>query len=353
MPQDIISHIDCFSLIFPKDDPRSADAYTRMMRPVFDFEIPKSARKTRFSCAVDVYRLPDVTVSQTTGSASRFTRTLKTIARSAIDQVFVVCYRSGHFAFETGDIKRRVAADAFVFFDLASEVAIEAPTVDNISLAVSRRRLEALFPVLDHSHGTVITPSPLTRILLGMMENIIAIGPAMTVTEARPIADAIIQLVAAALEAPLRQQAMTAGGNGAVSQIAIKAEIERSLTDPALGPQALLDRFGITRSTLYRLFEPSGGVAAYIAKRRLRLAFRRITDPAESGLRVSQLAFDLGFSHASAFTRAFGEFFGMSPKDAKALAVQPEEHELEFLLSPEGRPYIHPVRSPAAPVGRA
>jgi AraC-like DNA-binding protein len=105
----------------------------------------------------------------------------------------------------------------------------------------------------------------------------------MTVTEARPIADAIIQLVAAALEAPLRQQAMTAGGNGAVSQIAIKAEIERSLTDPALGPQALLDTFGITRSTLYRLFEPSGGVAAYIAKRRLRLAFRRITDPAESG----------------------------------------------------------------------
>ena len=76
MPQDIVSRIDCFSLIFPKDDPRSADAYTRMMRPVFDFEIPKSARKTRFSCAVDVYRLPDVTVSQTMGSASRFTRTL-------------------------------------------------------------------------------------------------------------------------------------------------------------------------------------------------------------------------------------------------------------------------------------
>jgi AraC-like DNA-binding protein len=87
--------------------------------------------------------------------------------------------------------------------------------------------------------------------------------------------------------------------------------------------------------------------------RKTRFSFRRITDPAESGLRFSQLAFDLGFSHASAFTRAFGEFFGISPKDAKALAVQPEEHELEFLLSPEGRPYIHPVRSPAAPVGRA
>jgi AraC-like DNA-binding protein len=249
--------------------------------------------------------------------------------------------------------KKQVAADAFAFFDLASEVEIEAPAVDNISLALSRRRLEALFPVLDHGHGTVITPCPLSRILLGMMENIIAIGPAMTVAEARPIADAIIQLVAAALDAPLRQQVRMAGGNGAVSQIAIKAEIERRLTDPALGPQALLDTFGITRSTLYRLFEPSGGVAVYIAKQRLRLAFRRITDPTEPALRFSQLAFDLGFSHASAFTRAFGEFFGMSPKDAKALAVQAEEHELEFLLSPEGRPYIHPLRgTPATAVAR-
>jgi len=40
------------------------------------------------------------------------------------------------------------------------------------------------------------------------------------------------------------------------------------MSDPVLGPQALLDKFGITRSTPYRLFEPSGGIAAYIAKRR-------------------------------------------------------------------------------------
>jgi AraC-like DNA-binding protein len=109
----------------------------------------------------------------------------------------------------------------------------------------------------------------------------------------------------------------------------------------------LLGEFGITRSTLYRLFEPLGGVAAYITERRLRYAFRQMTDPLEQHLRVSQLAFDLGFSHPSAFTRAFRGFFGMSPKDVRALTANPEGRELLFLVSPKARPYLHPLKPPA------
>jgi AraC-like DNA-binding protein len=109
----------------------------------------------------------------------------------------------------------------------------------------------------------------------------------------------------------------------------------------------LLDEFGISRSTLYRSFEPLGGVSAYITERRLRYAFRRMTDPLREPLRVSQLAFDLGFSHPSAFTRAFKAFFGLSPKDIRALAVRPEGGDVLFMVSPEALPYIHPIKTAA------
>jgi AraC-like DNA-binding protein len=341
LTNETVPHIDCFRMIFPETDPLSSAAFAKMMRPLFDFEVPKSAGMAPFSCVADIYCLPDVTVSRTRSTASRFMRTIKTIAQSATDQVLVVCYQSGHCRFETKGTQRRVEAGELAFYDLSQEIVIEAPVVDNISLAISRRKLDALFPVLDRAHGSVIAPCPLTSVLLGMMENTMATARDMTLAEAHPIADATIELVAACLDMPSRQPAGANASNAAASLTAIKAAIERSLTEPNLGPQMLLDEFGVTRSTLYRLFEPLGGVAAYITERRLRYAFRRMTDPAEPPARISQLAFDLGFSHPSAFTRAFKSFFGMSPKEVRALTAKPEGHELLFLLSPEARPYIH------------
>ncbi|WP_163099763.1 helix-turn-helix transcriptional regulator, partial [Acinetobacter baumannii] len=91
--------------------------------------------------------------------------------------------------------------------------------------------------------------------------------------------------------------------------------------------QTLLDEFGITRSTLYRLFEPVGGVSTYITERRLHYAFRQIAGGVEPHQRISQLAFALGFSHPSAFTRAFKDFFGISPRDVRALATQSKMQE--------------------------
>jgi AraC-like DNA-binding protein len=193
----------------------------------------------------------------------------------------------------------------------------------------------------------VLEPGALTRVLLGMMEECMAIGPAMTLAEARPIADAIIGVAVACLENLSREQLPANAGSGTASLAAMKGAIERRLTDAGLGPQTLLDEFAITRSTLYRAFEPLGGVSAYITERRLRYAFRRITDPAKPRLRISQLAFEFGFSHAPAFTRAFKAFFGMSPKDVRTLAAHPEINEVPFMVSPEALAYLRPIKPSA------
>lgn len=221
---------------------------------------------------------------------------------------------------------------------------IEAPAVENISLAVSRHKLEALCPLLEIAHGLVLAPGALTLVLLGLMEDSMAIGPAMKQVEARPIADAIIQMVAACLET-LSRDHVSANAGGGASLVAMKATIERRLAEPSLGPKTLLDEFGVTRSTLYRAFEPLGGVSAYIMERRLRYAFRRMTDPLMPRPRISQLAFEFGFSHPSAFTRAFKTYFGLSPKNVRALAVKPELDNVPFMASPEAQRYLRPIKA--------
>jgi AraC-like DNA-binding protein len=328
---------------FPVGDRQSAEAYRKMLAPVFEFNIPDHAHTAPFSAETAVYCLPDLTVSKTRTTAARYTRTARTIAQSGTDEILVVCYTDGHFTYRIGDMQRRVERGEIAIFDLSQEVVIEAPFVENISLAISRRRLESAVPLLDSVHGAVTPATALTKVLIGTAEHVTAVGASMQPVEAGPIADAMIGIVAACLE--LMSQARPAGGAvaGAVSVAGLKAAIERRLTDPDFGPQSLVDEFGITRSTLYRAFEPLGGVSAYIGERRLRRAFRLMTDPAQKDLRVSKLAYELGFAHASAFSRAFKAKFGLTPNDIRTLAVRPGGQDILFVMSAEALPYLHPI----------
>ena len=339
---DRSGYIECYGAEFPADDPQSLASYTRVLMPAFDHQIPASSPP--FTASMELFFLPEVTVSWAKVTASRYTRTIRTIAARGTDQILMVCYRSGHFDLTTGGRTRRVEAGEMAFIDLSQETIIEAPSVDNISLAASRRRLEGTVPFIDGAHGFIRPVDAVSKLLRGMLEAIVDVGPAMPVVDARGIARATLQLVAACLE-PLSRKPIESGRN-IVSLVVIRVFVEQHLLEPALGPQSLIDEFGITRSTLYRLFEPLGGVSAYIARRKLNHAFRLLSDTQQPSGRISSLAAELRFSHPSAFTRAFKATFGLSPRDVQALALQSREREVELLTSPEPLNYLKPIVRP-------
>src|SRR5262245_42527666 len=95
----------------------------------------------------------------------------------------------------------------------------------------------------------------------------------------------------------------------------IKGHIAQSLDSPELHPDALCRLFHISHTQLYRLFEPLGGVAAYIQEQRLARAWRELSNPAGSHRRIYDIAFDLGFSSEAHFSRSFRRAFGMSPSE--------------------------------------
>lgn len=92
--------------------------------------------------------------------------------------------------------------------------------------------------------------------------------------------------------------------------------IDDRLMDRNLAPEALCATLGVSRSRLYRIFEPLGGVASYIRKQRLLRTRDALSDIADTRS-ISRIAEQWGFVDASAYSRTFRHEFGISPKQAR------------------------------------
>ena len=96
----------------------------------------------------------------------------------------------------------------------------------------------------------------------------------------------------------------------------VRQAIQQNLRSPTLTPKRVSRLVGMSRSQLYRLFEPTGGVARYIQRARLREAYRVLSD-AENRCDIREVAEDLGFFDPSSFSRAFRQEYGCSPRDVR------------------------------------
>lgn len=311
------SLIQRFELDLPGDVPSSFERFAAVVGPMFDL-VRVDADRPYFARS-SVSCLTDLILSRAVAAASRFERGRKTIARSGTDDVVVLAYLSGRFTFEIDRRQELVEADEIAFFDLSQPLCIQTEHVDNVSLLISRRRLSELGLSLQDVHGFVLRQGALKALLLAHMRALAEQAPEIRAVDSPAIADATIRMVGACLHPAARHMAAKAAQAGLASLVEIKAFIEGALGHSALGPGLLLVEFNLSRATLYRLFEPVGGVAAYILDRRLRRAVQMLTAPHTDKPRIKQLAIELGFAHPSAFTRAFKKRFGFSPNEVRSL----------------------------------
>ena len=90
--------------------------------------------------------------------------------------------------------------------------------------------------------------------------------------------------------------------------------IETHLEDPHLSTSTLLDKFGVSRATLYRMFERLGGVRNYLTERRAAAALFFISSSQGQPGVVQAACERWSFSSPANFNRTIQRLFGNSPK---------------------------------------
>lgn len=306
----------------PAEAPDSFANFQSLVRPMFD--LVRLQADEPFFARASITALPDVLLSRAVNAGARFERNHRTIARSGIDDILVLAYLSGSFRCEVEGSVHVVQADEIAFFDLTRPFSIQSERVDNLSLHVTRRRLVELLPSMADVHGFVLRRGAMREMLLAQMRTCHALAPQITAAESPSFSDAMLQLVAGALQHAKRPSSGPAAHAGLASLTDMTDFIEGQLARTDLGPDDLARAFGMSRATMYRLFEPLGGVAAYILDRRLNRALQSITAPHPVHPRLKQLAHAVGFAHPTSFSRAFKKRFGMAPHEVRALRSYPD-----------------------------
>ena len=101
--------------------------------------------------------------------------------------------------------------------------------------------------------------------------------------------------------------------------------IQENLRLPALTADLICQKFGLSRSSLYRLFEPFGGIVAHIRRKRVIAATRMLLNPNYRQWKIAEIAYFWQIEPA-AFNRLFQSSYGLTPHLAR------KEHQALWAL---------------------
>lgn len=250
-------------------------------------------------------------------SPQRILRQAASLAQGDMDYLMVDLVLAGEVLSSTPTGEVRASAGDMLLLDLLQEsiVCIERPT-SIISWILPRA---AFLEEPAALHGQVLDHrQPAARLLGAHLRELIACSAELNTKDVAFYGDESTHLLVRTLSMQLGNYAQHEEEHPLLGRLCLY--IERHLQERSLSPLALAQRFGLARASLYRLFEPMGGVACYIRKRRLIKARRYLLDPRYRHLRISQVADQCGLEAAS-FSRLFVQAFGLPPRQVRELSL--------------------------------
>lgn len=302
---------------------------------LFDVECDRETRQEGFFARIDSGLFGEVMLAEASTVTQHCSRSKLGIARDGMDHYMIQLYLAGGMEAGHRGGATSVGKHDLIVFDLAQEFRSLTDGTRNLSLIVSREALGGVLKAPDDQHMRTLSPAePLAALLGSHLLTLHRLAKEIPAAQAAEVGAATVALVAACLNGTPRN---TPGGTEGVTfarLTMIKRMIEQNLSDPGLSAARIARMAGVSRSRLYTMFEPLGGVAGYVRERRLRRAFSALTDPRQYHRPIFEIAMDSGFLSESAFSRAFRRRFDRSPRDlrrhgALSKAEADAEHPLD------------------------
>ncbi|MFB7380769.1 helix-turn-helix domain-containing protein [Kitasatospora purpeofusca] len=157
-------------------------------------------------------------------------------------------------------------------------------------------------------------------ILSGFLNTLAGQAPYCAEEELAGLGPVVLDLVGACLAHQLGAlDEVPADARARLTLERVLAFIEHNLGDPDLTPRLIAERHHLSLRALYALFEDrSESVAATVRRRRLERSHADLArrDPGDRS--VQAVAARWGFSSHAAFSRAFREWYGITPSEHRA-----------------------------------
>lgn len=290
------------------------DAYREYCAPVIEV-----SHNEGFGCGFDAFcemwQLGGLVCRRILTPAGSFGRTNAQVRRDGLDHwVFNVVRQGKQNARAAGSELSTVPGELSVF-SLAGAYQAHRTNIDWVGLFVPRGTFPAIDAALNHNQHRALDNS-LGRILAAYL---IALSDELPSMKGGDLPHAV-QAMEALVEKSIDSSPAVLNSSDTSLDMPLM-RLLRDIIDANIGSWnlhagRLCKLADVSRSKLYRMFEPYGGVVRYIQRQRLRRAHGLLADP-NCTRQIGLIANDHCFADTSTFSRAFRHEFGYSPTDLR------------------------------------
>lgn len=296
------------------------EAWRQSMSVFLDPSLGDRDAAASFAAEIEGYLLDDIVFSRGRASCQKFDRQSLKIARDGLEHYMIQLFFYGHMEMNLHGRTIRNRPGQIVGFDLGEIMDSVNSDFDMLCVIVPRARLAPFLAQPDSLHGLIPAVDDGSGLLLAnYMRTLYRAAPMLSPAEASASAHALLDLIASAFN-----NAAMGRDNGYERRrqfLLLRAQqfIRDNLGSPRLSPEYIATNIGVSRSSLYQVFEPVGGIAEYIRELRLRKCLTEIVGAHSTSTRIGEIGFRWGFGNPSAFTRSFKQRFGRTPSEAREL----------------------------------
>lgn len=269
----------------------------------------EAASRKAFNARFSMRMLGATSVSEISAPAHTWTRNAEHLRRAPHDEFLLSLMLDGEGCLSQDGREVRQRPGTMVLYDTGRAYRYRL-AADVIVLKIPRRLLLARTPAAERLTAVPLrADSPLGALAAGLIRQ----APGLELAAHAPrIGSSILDVLAAALDTE------ACGRRGAGSkQLTLLEEIQTcmlaKLDDPDLDVASVARTRGISPRSLNRLFASSGTTPMrWLWRQRLEASWCWLREG--RARRVTDVAFSLGFSDLSHFSRAFKNAYGVSPQ---------------------------------------
>lgn len=280
----------------------------------WDLQVRETEGNTPFHAKSQMWHLDRMLLSTGTfGPVQVRTRRERNVRADQLDHYRLILLREGQFDCDAGGRRTSLSPGRFVITDMSrAETNVSCST--STALFIPRDQLDEALPSPMDLHGAS-PDNACARLLTDLLCSLGNRLPESSAEELPGLSKATVSLVAASLASTSHN---LEGARPVVEHVLARRArwfVEQHLRDEDLGAQDICVRLKVSRSTVYRLFEPLGGVSQFIKERRLARIHQMLSSDNDRSSSIASLAEQFGFKSAAHFSKAFRAQYGYAARE--------------------------------------